>query len=160
MCAALFLYVLTIPPNIKYVSEQLAEHSLFLHAPKLPYDPAWFQNCLYFNPHISHPSVYENYSARKKASGTAPAPAGMSEQQLAAQRALKLQQTQVDEVFESLKGGDDLDETDPGACPSLLGRGLGPTRVPAPALAPSASHRSFDADLALALPLPFPPASL
>lgn len=116
MCASLYLFVLTIPPNIKYVSDQLAEHSLFLLTPKLPYEPAWFQNCLYYNPHISHPGIYDNYSARKKTlSSGGLSTQGPNEQQLAAQRALNLQRSQVDEVFESLKGGDELDETDPGA---------------------------------------------
>jgi SWI/SNF-related matrix-associated actin-dependent regulator of chromatin subfamily A3 len=123
MCASLYLFVLTIPPNIKYVSDQLAENSLFLLTPKLPYESAWFQNCLYYNPHISHPGVYDNYSARKKtATGSSLAAQGANEQQLAAQRALNLQRSQVDEVFESLKGGDQLDETDPGASSSLGSR--------------------------------------
>lgn len=119
MCATLYLYVLTIPPNIKYVSDNLAENSLFLATPKIVYEPAWFQNCAYYNPHISHPGIYDNYHQKKKASGST-VQAGLSQQELAAQRALTLQRTQVDEVFDSLKGGDQLDETNPGECnPSL-----------------------------------------
>lgn len=97
----------------------LADRSLHLAHPRLPWRAEWFQNCVYQNPHIDA-GVSNANGGRKHIIGgmRGGVSSGMSVSQSA--KIVEQQRSQVDEVFQSLKGGDDLEETHPGQSPALI----------------------------------------
>ncbi|CDZ96852.1 dna repair protein rad5 [Phaffia rhodozyma] len=123
-CSVLHLYLLTIPPNITYIANNLSNSNLYLQHPQLPWRPQWFQNCLYHNPHLLGGTNADGFrNGPGSSAALANALAGRGGTQAAAARVVEQQRSQVDEVFQSLKGGDDLEETDPGP---LIGTPLYP----------------------------------
>lgn len=104
--ASLNLLLFTLPANIDYLSKQLLQVGQFLDVPLPYYDP---------NNHAEMPA-YQNphnppeggYRARGKRADVLLRGAGA----MTAQKAIEVQRKQVDEVFRSLKGHDDLQETD------------------------------------------------
>jgi hypothetical protein len=105
--ASLNLLLFTLPANIDYLSKQLLQVGQFLDIPLPYYDP---------NNHAEMPA-YQNphnppeggYRARGKRGDVLLRGAGGA---MTAQKAIEVQRKQVDEVFRSLKGHDDLQETD------------------------------------------------
>jgi hypothetical protein len=112
-CQILQLFLLTIPPNIGYIANLLAEKSLHLSHPRLPWRAEWFQNCVYSNPHIDAGVANVN-GGRRNVTGGLRGAIGAGLSVAASAKIVEQQRSQVDEVFQSLKGGDDLEETHPG----------------------------------------------
>ena len=113
------MLVFTPKGNIPIVSQYLAQNSLYLDHPSLPADIQHPSVGYYYNPHNPPPG---GHAARASpvanrpgyipgntfSRWSAPAVAG---------RSVEVQRSQVDELFKSLKGGDELPEA--GARASL-----------------------------------------
>jgi hypothetical protein len=106
------LRVLVFTPrgNVKVVSAYFSSGQLMLEHPSVPYIPAEHRDSPpYENPHqipgmpgiadLRYPSAVQNRWTTQAVSG----------------KSVEVQRSQVDEVFQSLKGGDDLEETEAGA---------------------------------------------
>ncbi|KAJ9115870.1 hypothetical protein QFC22_005012 [Naganishia vaughanmartiniae] len=113
--ASLNLLLFTLPANIEYLSRHLAESSTFLDIPLPYYDPKNHADMpVYVNPH-NPPEM--GFRARNRRADTllgrtgayngASFGGGMTQQ-----KAIEVQRQQVDEVFRSLKGHDELAETE------------------------------------------------
>ena len=105
------LLVFTPKGNIPIVSQYLAQHQLYLDHPTHPGDIQHASSGYYYNPHNPPPGGHSRgapvmnrpgYMGGMGRLGT-PAVAGKS---------IDVQRSQVDELFKSLKGGDELEETD------------------------------------------------
>ncbi|OCB87871.1 hypothetical protein A7U60_g5006 [Sanghuangporus baumii] len=99
--------------NIPIVSRYLQQSGLLLDHPSSIWDPARLQQLLYLNPHNPPPGGHaRNFNIGPSRYGQAgpnrwnsPAVSGKS---------VEVQRSQVDEVFKTMRSGDDLEETDPG----------------------------------------------
>jgi SWI/SNF-related matrix-associated actin-dependent regulator of chromatin subfamily A3 len=114
--APLNLLLFTLPANINYLSEGLLKMGQFLDIPLPYYDPNNHSDMpRYVNPH--NPPEGGFRSRGKRADSLLNRAAGG----MSAQKAIEVQRQQVDEVFRSLKGHDDLQETDiPGKIKTRL----------------------------------------
>lgn len=114
--APLNLLLFTLPANIQYISNQLLEKGQFLDIPLPHFDPKNHSEMpLYLNPHNPPEGGFRS-RGRRADSLLNRAAGGMT-----AQKAIEVQRQQVDEVFRSLKGHDDLQETDsPGKIKTKL----------------------------------------
>ncbi|KAG8898849.1 hypothetical protein FRB99_007122 [Tulasnella sp. 403] len=96
--------------NVPAVSQFLQNASLFLDHPSIPYDPSQHRDSPeYHNPH--NPPAGGFRSAMASAGG---ASGSRWSQQAVAGKSVEVQRSQVDEVFNSLRSGEDLPETEPG----------------------------------------------
>ncbi|KAI0673352.1 SNF2 family N-terminal domain-containing protein [Trametes maxima] len=112
------MLVYTPKGNIPVVSGYLHQHGLYLDHPTLPCDIEHVSSGYYYNPHNPPPGGHQqaplvNSNSRPGYIGpgssnyrpwSSPAVSGKS---------IEVQRSQVDELFKSLKGGDELDEADP-----------------------------------------------
>lgn len=98
------------------MSNALAEKQLYLEHPRLPWRAEWFQNCVYSNPHIDA-NVANVSGGRKNIGGGLRPGVGGGLSVSAAAKIVEQQRSQVDEVFQSLKASDALEETHPGQSP-------------------------------------------
>ncbi|TBU34696.1 SNF2 family N-terminal domain-containing protein [Dichomitus squalens] len=110
------MLVFTPKGNIDVVSQYLHANGLYLDHPTLPSDIQYVSSSYYCNPHNPPPGGHSRGGQVLNRPGymaptgnilsrwSAPAVAG---------RSVEVQRSQVDEVFKSLKGGDELDEADP-----------------------------------------------
>jgi hypothetical protein len=101
------MLVYTPKGNIPVVGNYLHQCGLFLDHPSAPYEMHRLTNQHYFNPHNPPPGghrpqnrIYPQNSNR----WSTPAISGKS---------VEVQRSQVDELFKSLKDGDELLETEP-----------------------------------------------
>lgn len=99
--------VLTIAPNLKWIANALANNSLFLTHPVIRWRPEWLQGAIYSNPHMDNGIT--DATVRKRNALLSGLSAGKSAAQV-----VEEQRSQIEDVFKSLKGGDDLEETLPG----------------------------------------------
>ena len=112
------LLVYTPKGNIPVVSQYLFQHGLYLEHPSIPCDVHTVSTGYYFNPHNPPPGGHARAQAMNSRPGfmgsggntisrwSAPAVSG---------RSVEIQRSQVDELFRSLKGGDDFEEAVPRA---------------------------------------------
>jgi SWI/SNF-related matrix-associated actin-dependent regulator of chromatin subfamily A3 len=105
------MLVYTPMGNIPVVGNYLHQCGLFLDHPSPPYDIQRLTNYHYLNPHNPPPGGHSRalFAANRigppvASRWTTPAVSGKS---------VEVQRNQVDEVFKSLKSGDDLVETEP-----------------------------------------------
>ncbi|KAF8973576.1 SNF2 family N-terminal domain-containing protein [Flammula alnicola] len=107
------MLVYTPKGNIVVVGNYLRQSSLFLQDPASPYDMHRLTNYHYFNPHHDlldgqhRPIMAANTLSlipRDQSRWTTPTSTGKS---------VEVQRSQVDELFKSLKDGDELAETEP-----------------------------------------------
>lgn len=103
--APLNLLLFTLPANIDYLSNEFLKLGQFLDIPLPYYDPNNHSEMpLYQNPHSPPEGGFR--SRGKRADSLLNRGAGG----MTAQKAIEVQRQQVDEVFRSLKGHDDLQE--------------------------------------------------
>jgi SWI/SNF-related matrix-associated actin-dependent regulator of chromatin subfamily A3 len=108
------MLVYTPKGNIPVVGNYLHQCGLFLDHPSPPYDIQRLANYHYFNPHNPPPGGHSRalFAANRIAGPVAPrwsTPAVSG-------KSVEVQRSQVDEVFKSLKSGDELAETEPSKC--------------------------------------------
>ncbi|KAK7059140.1 hypothetical protein VNI00_001766 [Paramarasmius palmivorus] len=103
---ALILLVYTPKGNIPPVGNFLYNNQLLLDHPTSPADIYALKDRAYFNPHNPPPGGHNQNRLGAFAANrwTAPAVSG---------RSVEVQRSQVDELFQSLKRGDDIVETEP-----------------------------------------------
>ncbi|KAG8931874.1 hypothetical protein FRC03_004298 [Tulasnella sp. 419] len=106
---ALRILVFTPKGNVAAVSNFLLQAHIYLEHPSIPYDPSQHRDSPeYCNPHNPPPGGFRN-------AATAAGPPGSRWNQAAvAGKSVEVQRSQVDEVFASLRSGEDLPETEPG----------------------------------------------
>lgn len=99
--------------NIPIVSRYLQQSGLLLDHPSSIWDPARIARYLYSNPHNPPPGGY----ARALGLSTRLARPGYNATQWnspgVTSKSVEVQRSQVDEVFKSLKNGEELQETEP-----------------------------------------------
>jgi SWI/SNF-related matrix-associated actin-dependent regulator of chromatin subfamily A3 len=95
------------------VSQYLQQNGLFLDHPSLPTDQQRLQACHYFNPHNPPPGGYRSniLSAQKPYAGTINGPRW--NQPSVSSKSVEIQRSQMDDLFKSLRSGDELQETEP-----------------------------------------------
>ncbi|KAI0361389.1 hypothetical protein OH77DRAFT_1417643 [Trametes cingulata] len=110
------MLVYTPKGNIPVVSAYMRQNGLYLDHPTLPSDIEHVSSSYYYNPHnpppgghsrapiINNRPGYMGPGGSSFKSWTSPAVSGKS---------IEVQRSQVDELFKSLKGGDELEEADP-----------------------------------------------
>lgn len=100
------MHILVYTPkgNIPVVGNYLHQCGLFLDHPTPPYDIHHLGNYHYFNPHNPPPGGHNPVIYPPSPNRWAPVTAGKS---------VEVQRSQVDELFKSLKNGDELAETEP-----------------------------------------------
>ena len=105
------LLVFTPKGNIPHVAQYLMKNGLLLEHPSPPYDPARHPGTYYHNPHNPPPGGF----ARAIHSSRSHLQARWSQPQTTiSAKTLDGTRSQVDEVFNSLRSGDDLEEIEPG----------------------------------------------
>lgn len=108
---SLRILIFTPKGNVNAVSSFLQNASLLLDHPSIPYNPSDHRDSpLYQNPHNPPPGGFRS----QVAAGYGAAGPGRWSQATVAGKSVEVQRNQVDEVFASLRSGDDLPETEPG----------------------------------------------
>ncbi|KAJ9107742.1 hypothetical protein QFC21_001203 [Naganishia friedmannii] len=115
--APLNLLLFTLPANIGYLSGKLAESSTFLDIPLPFYDPNNHADMpVYVNPHNPPEGGFRIRNRRADTllgrTGAYNAASSSFGGGMTQQKAIEVQRQQVDEVFRSLKGHDELAETE------------------------------------------------
>lgn len=109
--------------NIPIVARYLRQSGLLLDHPSSVWDPLRISKYLYSNPHNPPPGGY----ARELGLGSRVNHAGPTANRWSApgvaSKSVEVQRSQVDEVFKSLKNGEELQETEPSK-PYLLRIGI------------------------------------
>lgn len=113
------MLVYTPKGNIPVVGNYLHQCGLHLEHPLPPYDAPRIANYHYYNPHNPAPGGHNSmlqinrnhYPMTNQSRWTTPAVSGKS---------VEVQRSQVDELFKSLKSGDELEETEPCACQMFI----------------------------------------
>ena len=118
------MLVFTPKGNIPVVSKYLEANGLYLDHPTLPSDVQHASSGYYYNPHNPPPGGHARGGQVLNRPGYA-GPGGNTFSRWStpavAGRSVEVQRSQVDELFKSLRGGDELDEADPRAyipCPA------------------------------------------
>lgn len=107
------MLVYTPKGNIPVVGNYLQQCSLLLDHPTPPHDPQKVANYYYYNPHNPPPGGHNRAVMANNRMGYGPA-AGMKWGPPAlAGKSVEVQRSQVDELFKSLKDGEELAETEP-----------------------------------------------
>jgi SWI/SNF-related matrix-associated actin-dependent regulator of chromatin subfamily A3 len=102
------LLVFTPRGNMIVVANYFSQAQLYLDHPSIPYDPSHHRdNPMYDNPHNPPPGGFRTALAAQSATGR-------WNQQVVAGKSVEVQRSQVDEVFKSLRSGEELEETEPG----------------------------------------------
>ncbi|KDQ19896.1 hypothetical protein BOTBODRAFT_101668 [Botryobasidium botryosum FD-172 SS1] len=102
------ILVFTPKGNLTAVANYLSQAHLLLDHPSVPYDPARHRdNPPYSNPHNPPPGGFRNQI-------TMPGASSRWTQAAVTGKSVEVQRSQVDEVFKSLRSGEDLAETEPG----------------------------------------------
>lgn len=106
------MLVYTPKGNITVVGNYLYQCGLYLDHPS---DPPKLTNCHYYNPHNPPPGGFRQASVSGRVPYTGPGGSSSSRWGTPAVsgKTLEIQRSQVDELFKSLKSGDDVDETEP-----------------------------------------------
>lgn len=107
------MLLFTLPSNIRYLTDDFTATGLYLLDPVPPYDPSRHSdNPPYINCHGSGQVALRLFhAAQARAFGGLPAD---QSNQVEKARLVEVQRQQVDEVFKSMEGGGDLEQSDPG----------------------------------------------
>lgn len=109
------MLVYTPKGNITVVGDYLFQYGLFLDHPTAPYDAQRLARYRYFNPHSPPPGGYRQPSGPGRAVNPSPmASSSRWSTPTTSGKTLEIQRSQVDDLFKSLKSGDELAETEPG----------------------------------------------
>ncbi|CDO72991.1 hypothetical protein BN946_scf185007.g45 [Trametes cinnabarina] len=110
------MLVYTPKGNIPVVSAYMHQNGLYLDHPSLPQDIATVSAGYYYNPHNPPPGGHQRAPVVNSRPGYM-GPGGNSYRSWSspavAGKSVEVQRSQVDELFKSLKGGDELPEADP-----------------------------------------------
>lgn len=108
------LLVYTPMGNITVVSQYLQQKGLLLDHPTLPTDQQRLQSCHYANPHNPPPGGHRP-NGLLPGQGLGFPPGGSRWTQPAvAGKSVEVQRSQMDDLFKSLRSGEELQETAPG----------------------------------------------
>lgn len=102
----LILHVYTPKGNIAVVAKYLQERDLLLDHPSLPSDMNFLRTQHYYNPHNPPPGGHQRVQQ-----GVGPAHLGRWG--AVSGKSVEVQRSQVDELFKSMRDGDELPETNP-----------------------------------------------
>ncbi len=108
--APINILIFTLPSNTEYIAHRCASFNTFLDHP-LPYyiQSNHAESPPYLNPHDPPREGFRESKRQRMDTLMAGQRSGM-----AVGKTVEVQREQVDQLFKSLKGGDELDETDPG----------------------------------------------
>jgi SWI/SNF-related matrix-associated actin-dependent regulator of chromatin subfamily A3 len=109
------MLVYTPKGNIPVVGNYLHQCGLFLDHPSHPYDPQRLANYHYHNPHNPPPGGHGRSLVASNRVGYNAGPASRWSAPVISGKSVEVQRSQVDELFKSLKSGDELEETEPGS---------------------------------------------
>ncbi|PPQ62972.1 hypothetical protein CVT24_006078 [Panaeolus cyanescens] len=108
------MLVYTPKGNIKVVGTYLQQTGLILHDPTPPYDPQRISNCHYYNPHDPQSAYVQSIMLLDKLSLVAQQiQSRWTAPTYTTSKSVEVQRNQVDELFKTLKDGDELKETEP-----------------------------------------------
>ncbi|KAL6310167.1 SNF2 family N-terminal domain-containing protein [Sparassis latifolia] len=111
------LLVFTPKGNIQVVADWLHRHGLFLDHPTLSSDKARLANQYYYNPHNPPPGGHARAligpSGRLGYLGPGGSSVGRWNAGSVSGKSVEVQRSQVDELFKSLRDGEELEETEP-----------------------------------------------
>ncbi|EIW64254.1 uncharacterized protein TRAVEDRAFT_33062 [Trametes versicolor FP-101664 SS1] len=107
------MLVYTPKGNIPVVSAYMQQHGLLLDHPSLPSDIDHVSNTYYCNPHNPPPGGHNRAPVINRPGYMGPGSHRSWSSPAVSGKSIEVQRSQVDELFKSLKGGDELDETDP-----------------------------------------------
>ena len=101
--------------NIPIVARYFQQHGLLLDHPSPIWDYSRISKLLYKNPHNPPPGGHaRNLLGPNRNSFSGPGGSRFGPTTVNS-KSVEVQRSQVDEVFKSLKSGDELEETDPSA---------------------------------------------
>jgi SWI/SNF-related matrix-associated actin-dependent regulator of chromatin subfamily A3 len=111
------MLVYTPKGNIPVVGNYLHQCGLFLDHPSPPYDVQRLANYHYYNPHNPPAGGHSRalLAANRLAYHPPGADIGRWNTPVVSGKSVEVQRSQVDELFKSLKSGDELAETEPSA---------------------------------------------
>lgn len=112
------MLVYTPKGNIPVVGNYLHQCSLFLDHPSPPYDIQRLANYHYYNPHNPPPGGHSRALLAPNRVGYNGIPGnniGRWSTPGVSGKSVEVQRSQVDDLFKSLKSGDELRETEPSA---------------------------------------------
>lgn len=119
------MLVFTPKGNIPVVSHYLHQNNMFLDHPSLPSDIQHASAGFYYNPHNPPPGGHAAAQGRNTLVNQRPGYTGPGGNSLSkwsapavAGRSIEVQRSQVDELFKSLKGGDEIEEAIARAFPT------------------------------------------
>ena len=113
-CVPLTLLVYTPKGNITVVANYLHQNGLFLDHPTCPSDIQRVRNQYYYNPHNPPPGGhYAAFGANSRMGYAGPGGNSNSRWSTVSAKSVEVQRSQVDELFKSLRDGDELEETEP-----------------------------------------------
>ncbi|TDL28201.1 hypothetical protein BD410DRAFT_824903 [Rickenella mellea] len=101
--------------NVPIVSGYLQQSGLLLDHPSPCFDLSRLPHLLYFNPHNPPPGGHARNLLGQNRFGYSGAGGNRWSTPAVAGKSVEVQRSQVDEMFKSLKSGDDLEETEPTA---------------------------------------------
>lgn len=110
------MLVYTPKGNIPVVGNYLHQCGLFLDHPSPPYDVQRLANYHYFNPHNPPAGGHSRpllSTSRMALNPQLPHMAGRWNSPAVSGKSVEVQRSQVDDLFKSLKSGDELTETEP-----------------------------------------------
>ncbi|KAI0652068.1 SNF2 family N-terminal domain-containing protein [Trametes meyenii] len=112
------MLVYTPKGNIPVVSGYMHQNGLYLDHPTLPSDIEHISSGYYYNPHNPPPGGHQppplmNTNNRPGYIGPGGSNYRAWSSAAISSKSIEVQRSQVDELFKSLKGGDELDEADP-----------------------------------------------
>ncbi len=103
--------------NISVVATYLQQNGLFLDHPSLPADMQRLRAQHYFNPHNPPPGGHSRALGVNTRLGYAgPGGSNTGRWNTVSGKSIEVQRSQVDELFKSLRDGDELEETDARTC--------------------------------------------
>ncbi|EPT01479.1 hypothetical protein FOMPIDRAFT_1120060 [Fomitopsis schrenkii] len=116
------LLVYTPKGNIPVVGGYLQQYGLLLDHPTLPGDIQRVMSQFYYNPHNPPPGGHNrnNQAGRLGYSGPGGSNMGRWAGPGVSGKSVEIQRSQVDELFKSLRDGEELQETEPSEYPSIL----------------------------------------
>lgn len=109
------MLVYTPKGNIPVVGNYLHQCGLLLDHPSPPYDVQRLSNYHYFNPHNPPPGGHRSSFGAGRVAYGPPGNVGRWNTPAVSGKSVEVQRSQVDELFKSLKSGEELAETEPCA---------------------------------------------
>ena len=112
-CIPLTLLVYTPKGNITVVANYLHQNGLFLDHPTVPSDIQRIRTQFYFNPHNPPPGGHKAaLGANARLGYMGPGGNTAARWNQVSGKSVEVQRSQVDELFKSLRDGDELEETE------------------------------------------------